>query len=201
MGDSYPWRDRETLKREYIDKDQTQHELAEKWDCRQETVSKWVVRYDLRKSDYRPWNDEEALREMYHEKRMSTREIAKEFDVAGVTIRRSMERFGIDRRDRNEAHQMAMWSKPAFFGMATHGYEIWNTTVNREDFQVYVHRLLAVSEFGYDAVADMDVHHKNGIPWDNRPENIELKGVSEHRQHHAEETDGYIGKNLHLYES
>jgi len=46
----------------------------------------------------------------------------------------------------------------------------------------------------------MEVHHRNGIKWDNRPENIELKETTDHRKHHAEETDGYIGKNRHLAE-
>lgn len=200
MGDSTPWRDRETLKAEYIIKDQTQHELAEKWGCRQETISKWVVRHDLRKSDFRPWNDEDTLRKMYYDEKMSTREIAEELGASQPTIRRSMEKLGIDRRDRSEAHQMSMWSKPAPFRSGPRGYEKWSTTINRKTVDMYVHRLLAVAEYGIDPVADKEVHHKNGIKWDNRAENIELKSKSEHLKTHAEKTDGYIGKNLHLYE-
>jgi len=44
--------------------------------------------------------------------------------------------------------------------------------------------ILAVSEHGYDAVAGKRIHHKNGIPWDNRPENIEPLTRTEHQGKH-----------------
>ncbi|WP_394297586.1 HNH endonuclease [Halorubrum sp. BV1] len=47
--------------------------------------------------------------------------------------------------------------------------------------------MLAVSEYRFDSVHNMDVHHQNGIPWDNRPENIELISKEEHDRHHANE--------------
>jgi len=47
------------------------------------------------------------------------------------------------------------------------------------------HRLLAVAEYGLDEIAGKDIHHKNNIPWDNRPENIKPMSPSEHRSHHA----------------
>jgi hypothetical protein len=49
-----------------------------------------------------------------------------------------------------------------------------------------VHRLLAIAEHGTDAVAGQHVHHKNGIPFDNRPENLELLSPSEHSKRHTE---------------
>jgi len=33
-------------------------------------------------------------------------------------------------------------------------------------------------------VKDKHVHHKNGIPWDNRPENLEAMSRQEHRTIH-----------------
>lgn len=39
---------------------------------------------------------------------------------------------------------------------------------------VPVHKLVAVAEYGIDAVKENDVHHLNTISWDNRPENISL---------------------------
>lgn len=51
--------------------------------------------------------------------------------------------------------------------------------------KVYHHRLLAVAKYGIDAVTDMNVHHKNEIPWDNRMENITLIPHDEHRRKHA----------------
>ena len=49
------------------------------------------------------------------------------------------------------------------------------------------HRLLAVAEYGFDAVAGNDIHHKNGVPWDNRPANIEPIDPCEHSRIHAKE--------------
>lgn len=49
------------------------------------------------------------------------------------------------------------------------------------------HRLLAVSEFGFDAVSENDVHHINGVEWDNRPNNLELMPHGDHRAYHNRE--------------
>ncbi|NWM54968.1 hypothetical protein GY652_27320, partial [Escherichia coli] len=40
---------------------------------------------------------------------------------------------------------------------------------------------------GYDAVAGKQVHHKNEIPWDNRPENLEPLSDEEHILEHHDE--------------
>lgn len=77
------------------------------------------------------------------------------------------------------------------------GYERWRSTERRphtatsgrEDVYVAHHRLLAVVEcysldepivLVLDDLAEKDVHHCNGVKWDNRPENIE---PVEHARH------------------
>jgi len=70
-----------------------------------------------------------------------------------------------------------------------HGYErwrAWNAESGNHD-RLYVHRLLAVAEFGFETVNGMHVHHRNSLPWDNRPENLELLTNSEHRSLHEAE--------------
>lgn len=49
---------------------------------------------------------------------------------------------------------------------------------------VYVHRLLAVAEYGFDAVCDNVVHHINGLPYDNRHSNIAVMTQSDHVTQH-----------------
>lgn len=43
-----------------------------------------------------------------------------------------------------------------------------------DDTPVPVHQLVAVAEFGIEAVEKHDVHHLNTTHWDNRPENLTL---------------------------
>lgn len=66
--------------------------------------------------------------------------------------------------------------------MNRHGRMFWysyNPDTKTHD-RVYVYRLLAVAEHGFDAVCDKVIHHESGIPWDDRPDNIELMEHGEH---------------------
>jgi|GEM_PF-3600453 len=78
---------------------------------------------------------------------------------------------------------------PAGYRTTPDGYCSWQFQEFGDWAAVKVHRLLAVSEFGFDAVTDKVVHHKNDIPWDNRPENLEPMGRAEHTAHHREQQE------------
>lgn len=73
------------------------------------------------------------------------------------------------------------------FGTHTRGYEYWRSWNPDGEEIMYVHRLVAVAEYGFDAVAGNHVHHKNGIQWDNRPDNIEVKAEKDHLADHVSE--------------
>lgn len=63
---------------------------------------------------------------------------------------------------------------------STHGYvRIWLRAV-----PCYVHRLLMERLLGRRLLRTEVVHHKNGIRWDNRPENLQLMTACVHTNHH-----------------
>lgn len=65
------------------------------------------------------------------------------------------------------------------------GYEYF--VEERGGTPVYVHRLTAVAEFGFDAVtSDKDVHHELSVPWYNSTENLRVEDWYEHRTSHLE---------------
>lgn len=52
------------------------------------------------------------------------------------------------------------------------------------------HRLIAIKHWGEEAVRGMDVHHINGLKYDNRIENLELVKRGAHARQHN------LGKNF-----
>jgi len=129
-----------------------------------------------------PYQDADLLEVLYWEKQMSMSEVADELGCVVSTISRWVDNLDIGARKHT-------WEKPPHHYFH-HGYERWETKVDGVKQTVKVHRLLAVAEYGFETVCDMDVHHKNGVPWDNRPENIELKEHSEHTSIHSLERHG-----------
>lgn len=154
----------------------------------------------------KPWQDRDLMYELYVERGMSAREINEHFGepVHRRTISSWLNRLDIPARDRSEAGILAKLKTriPCFYTDDL-GYERWETRHRNEKFVLRVHRLLAVAEYGFDAVAGNVVHHKNGLKWDNRPENIEVMPEEEHMRHHAIERefgglhDGKSGWEIH----
>jgi hypothetical protein len=98
-----------------------------------------------------------------------------------MTVSRWCDRHGIDTRKANfEKHGCHHFND---------GYEIFSSSYDDERDVVPIHRLVMVSEVGYTEVVDKDVHHKNGVPWDNRPENLALMDRKEHISYHRANGD------------
>jgi len=142
-----------------------------------------------RGSTDRPWQDEEVLRDLYVDEGLSMEAVAEKLGCAQKTVHKWIHQHGIqitDPRGRGVKGRRIP-GFPAAFGHRKSGsetvtYEVWRDSQD----VVTVHRLLAVAEYGFDALdRDVVVHHENGIGWDNRPENIELMDHSEHSRLHA----------------
>lgn len=130
--------------------------------------------------------DPEVLRELYHERGLSTVEIADLPSVSvqnAATIRHHMVKNDIERRSTGENKRVPY----ATYCMESSGHYSWTSRdPDGKQRGVKVHRLIAIAEHGVDAVVGNHVHHKNGIPWDNRPSNLEIKTPEKHHSDHME---------------
>lgn len=120
----------------------------------------------------RGYRDRDALKSVYHGQDKTIEETAEHFGVSWATIHRWIKQHDIETREKPYAPMRTTQDK---------GYEMWYFSGTR----VYVHRLLAVAEYGFDEIANKRIHHRNGIPWDNRPDNIEPLSRKEHQAEHA----------------
>jgi len=127
------------------------------------------------------YKDPDKLRELYHEERLSMAEIGNRHGVSHMTVKYWMRKHGIERRSIFEAAKVRKVSTIPRFRTGLTGYEY--ASVGGTEYPI--HRLIAVAENGIEAVKERVVHHKNGIKWDNRPDNLEVVTPSEHNQHHS----------------
>lgn len=119
---------------------------------------------------------------LYYEEGLTQFDIADKFNVTQSAVSNCMRRAG--EGPGYEANRVP-W---ASYYTTPRGYEHWSSRDTEGGYEyVKVHRLLAVAEYGFDAVKDIHVHHQNKISWDNRPENIELLSPSEHMGEHSRE--------------
>jgi len=144
--------------------------------------------------------NEDVLRNLYHHKKMSMQDVADALGVKRSKVRYQMEKHSVETRTKQEAKLIAGGAPTLRIGSG--GYEHFIVSQNNEKSRVEHHRLLAAAMYGFDEVEGKHVHHKNGIPWDNRPENLEVLTPSEHlRKHRDVTTDSKKLAIWALYES
>lgn len=131
------------------------------------------------------YRDEGWLREQYHEKGLSQQQIAERCDVSAVTISNWMDKHGIE---------VTHFRDTARFETRPDGYEHWETRIDDRNHRVYVHQLLAIAE-GVAEPSELfggpkQIHHRNGIPWANWPENIQVMEPHTHTTEHQDQRWG-----------
>jgi hypothetical protein len=133
-----------------------------------------------------PWQDEDTLREEYVENGRSSYDLADEWGCDSKTVRNWLERFNIEKREAKDYNRVEYVS----YNQHDQGYERWQHHYGEDrGTTVFVHRLLAVAKYGFNAVDGVHVHHKKSIPWLNTYGNIELKDPSTHAKEHYENGD------------
>lgn len=192
QNDKPPWQQPDRLDELYNEKGLTTAEVAGELGCAESTASWWLrklkvkpgypeVDIDFDDLPEKPWQDPELMEQLYIDEGLSGAEIAMVLDCSTGGVAEWIDRHDFESRTASEAAQNRYGSlNKANFNTSWKGYEYWapgNT-------HVYVHRLMMVAEHGFDEVCDKHVHHRNGIEWDNRFDNLELVTNEEHRRHH-----------------
>ena len=138
----------------------------------------------------KPWMDKDNLESEYIEKGRPATELSDEWGCDKKTIYNWLDKFGFDRRDAGHYCRKEYVN----YNTSPAGYERWQLNAGEDRGRtVSVHRLAAVAWFGIESVAGKHVHHKNGVKWDNRKENVELLEASEHMRLHQVNGDIQVG--------
>jgi hypothetical protein len=136
------------------------------------------------------YQDGETLRRLYHEEELTQPEIAEKYGVATSTICYQMDRHGIEARENVEVQRERERNKPVPLQQKA-GYWRWKDGYGEKKGwkreTVPVHRLVYVAHYGFEALRDKHVHHKNRMRFDNRPENLQAVTPDEHREIHAQD--------------
>jgi len=135
--------------------------------------------YDTETQDSNGYRDAETLCRLYWDEGLSSYEIADRFGVTKTTILRWMNRLDIDRRDKLES------IKTTHPHIRTDAAGYVRIQANGEVARM--HQLIAIAEGEdpYDLFGGgIDIHHKNGIPWHNSPDNLRPMDRGEHTRIH-----------------
>ena len=146
----------------------------------------------------KPHRQESWLREKYYDEGLSAIEMAEIAGVDPQSIYYNMDKFDME-RDPSTYGDKRRVEYATLYTSKGRGHERW-TSKHREGGDrvtdsLFVHQLLAISEGTdphelFSGGNETQIHHKNGIPWDNRPENIEAVSSSEHARVHDLDSHG-----------
>lgn len=142
------------------------------------TILRWMDKHGIerRESDWKVtgedtrYRDPEWLATEYEDKGRTVESMADECGVDVSTVLRWMDKYEIDRRVIEGRNQWN-WKERACFTWQD-GYPVVSGQYKGQQWGVRIHRLAAVAWFGYDKVVGTPIHHKNGVKWDNREENL-----------------------------
>ncbi len=191
MSQDKPWQDEETLRRLYIEEGMTQPEIADEFGCGQSTVSNWLQKFDVKtrsrsdwKTKYPKLHNESWLKVEYQKKERTAPDIADELGCSDSAVLCAVEKAGIPKHSQGISKKTIHPSfdyRRGYMRATSHNYD---DGVQTGTDTIRVHRLVAVAEYGLNEIDGKHVHHKNGIPWDNRPGNLEPLTPSEHHRLH-----------------
>jgi hypothetical protein len=134
--------------------------------------------------DEKPWQNKKTLQEYYVEREFSSNVLGDMWGCDPATVIYWIDKHGIEKRTQSEAMRLHEGVGDLRFRVDSGGYATCRHSHDGDRYEIKLHRLLAVSIFGFECVQNSHVHHKNEIPWLNIPDNIELMSPSEHTRYH-----------------
>lgn len=208
-----PWHDERVMRELYENRGLTYQEIADAVGCSQSGVYGWLLRHGLHEKvkdvdipdipDEEPYKDATLMEELYIEKNLGTNVMSALLECANATVLKYLREHDIRVRTQSEGVRNGYGSTDpvVFYTHPDKGTECWAHSYESNPSFVYVHRLVAIAEYGVERVVENNVHHINEIRWDNRPENLTLMSRGEHTSHHSTKVKGLDRVRLaELYE-
>lgn len=179
-------READVLKRMYHEEKKTLQKIANDLDTTYSTIRHWMDKHGIERRGCgrgagEAYRDKETLEELYVERGLSCAEIAEELNTIKQNVLRWLHKHDLPVRNDH--------AKIPHYFTRKNGYEVVRDGTEDKTVEVRIHRLVAIAEGWLEPTEatgrENHVHHKNGVPWDNRPENLEVLTESEHMSLHA----------------
>lgn len=181
------YEDKDWLRKEYIERGKSTIQIAKEQGCGDEAIRQRLIEFGIKRRDNAPnpeaeYRDEELMRRLYIEEQKSISEIANQLGYSDSAIRRWLHWHEIPVRKSNR-------EKPPYYYTNEDGYEVVTTWIGDRSVSFRIHRLIAIAHGKLDPLdisnREIDVHHKTGIPWDNRPDKLRPIPRDEHAKLHG----------------
>jgi transposase len=184
--DDAPWKQADTLRRLYHEEGLTMPEIADKYNVAYSTINNAFERNGVEKYEQggKPadmaYKDRDWLNQKYKKERVSAKELADRCGCHVNTIRYHLRKFGIERYHHRKEHD----------GGGTIPYTVIYHREDNQNYIILVHRVVAYGHGKLSAQEFLEgkkhVHHKDGNPWINSPENLEVLTPQEHEERHKD---------------